>query len=530
MLGHRNNMMSFAETPSANIPRSTFDRSHTVKDTMQFDELTPVLVDEVLPGDTFNLRVASFARLATPLVPIMDNLYIDWHFFFVPNRLLWTNWEKFNGAKDNPSDSTTYIHPKLDAFTAGGPEVGTIYDHMGLPTDIATAYQIKNALPLRAYNRIYNDWYRDQNLQNSVINNTDDGPDQVADYSLLKRGKRHDYFTGCLPWPQKGTAVTLPLGTSAPVVSDGTSFQMRDNSNAMGTIYRVAAGLGAGLAINSTGTASAYLNWGAPGATTTGLTANLSSATAATINQLREAFMVQALLELDARGGTRYTEIVQAHFGVHNGDNRLQRAEYLGGGSQTINSHPVANTAGGATTQGSLAAFATSSASLDQGIGFSKSFTEHGIVLGIASARADITYQQGLQRMWSRSTRYDHYWPKLQGMGEQSVLNKEIYIQGTAADENVFGYQERYSEYRYKQSEIRGKFRSSYATNIDQWHMAEEFASLPALNATFIVNNTPIARAIAVPSEPHILIDIWFKYICARPMPVRAIPATIGRF
>lgn len=528
MLGNRMSQHTFAQRPDVRMARSQFDRSFSVKDTFDFDYLVPIMVDEILPGDSINMKMHTFARLATQLVPIMDNLTIDYFFFFVPNRLLWSNWEKFNGAQDNPGDSTSFILPALDAFPAGGPEVGTIYDKMGLPTDVGSAYTLGNTLPFRAYNLIWNTWFRDQNLQNSVVQNTDNGPDQIADYTLLKRGKRHDYFTSALPWPQKGTAVNLPLGTTAPIISDGTGFTISDGSGAIvnSPVYIYGAsddrlGPGTGSTVNSPAI------WG----NDTGLVADLSSATAATINSLRQAFQVQGLLELDARGGTRYVEILQAHFNVVSPDFRLQRPEYLGGGSTKINSHPVAQTAptSGSAYKADLAAFGTSSTS-GAPISISKSFVEHGYILGLASARADITYQQGINKMWLRSTRYDFFWPKLQELGEQTILNKEIYMQGTSADNNVFGYQERYAEYRYKPSEIRGQFRSTYATPLDMWHMAEKFASLPALNSTFIQSTTPIARALANTSAPHLLFDGWFDYKHVRPMQTYSVPVTLGKF
>ena len=522
---NRNSQHSFAQTPNVTMARSVFDRSHTTKDTYDFDYLVPIFVDEILPGDTCNLNVSTFQRLATQKVPIMDNLYIDYFFFFVPNRLIWTNWEKFNGAQDNPGDSIDFVIPTLTTTASTGEAVGSIFDKMGLPTGVPGL--AVNALPFRAYQKIYNDWFRDENIQNSVLLSTDNGPDLPAEYALLKRGKRHDYFTSALPWPQKGAAVTLPLGTSAPIYGTGTFDNTESAANRLSILNSAKNSLR-----DIKKSTSDYIVGMTTQTGTNQLFADLSGASAATIDQLRQAFQVQSLLELDARGGTRYVEILKAHFQVTSPDFRLQRAEYLGGGQTKINAHPIAQTSptSGSNALGQLGAFATASGS---GIGFTHSFVEHGYVIGLACARADLTYQQGLNRMWFRSTRYDFFWPKLQELGEQTILNKEIYAQGTAnptQDAAVFGYQERYAEYRYMPSQIKGEFRSTFTTPLDYWHMAEKFTSLPSLNATFIVQNTPIARALAVTDGPDLIADYWFNYKHARPMQTYSVPVKLGKF
>jgi hypothetical protein len=542
--GNRVSQHTFAQIPDVHIARSKFDRSHTIKDTFDFDYLVPCMVEEIYPGDTMNLQTNTFGRLATQKVPIMDNLYVDFFYFFVPNRLVMDNWEKLQGAQDNPGDSTDYIAPQM-TFPAGGPEVGTIFDKYGMPTDIAAGYTIKNTLALRAYMLIWNEWFRDQNMQNSVAVPKDDGPDVPADFYLLKRGKRHDYFTSALPFPQKGPAVTMPLGTSAPIVGENTLVTANNASNVLGNVQGFTQNA---FQISPSATKPDFTGSLAPGPASLPfyytaaaqqtnpsflaphLTADLSAATAPTINALRQAFAMQSIFELDARGGTRYVEALASRWNVTSPDFRLQRPEFLGGGKSTINSHIVAQTSptSGGNAQGQLAAFGTQQSS--GSIGFSKSFVEHGWVIGLMCARADITYQQGLDKKFNRSTRFDYMEPKLLELGEQAVLNKEIYTQGTSADELVFGYQEAYAELRYAPSRISGEFRSTYAQTLDYWHMAEEFGSLPALNSTFIQQNTPIERAIAVADAPHLIMDIRHQLMHSRAMPVYSIPAHLGRF
>jgi len=522
----------FAMIPKADIPRSRFKAQKTHKTTFDAGYLIPVYVDEVLPGDTFNLKMTAFARLATPLYPIMDNMHLDSFFFFVPNRLIWNNWQKFMGEQDDPGDSISYTVPQIVSPANGFP-TGGLYDYMGLPTvgQVGTGNTVSVcAFWPRAYNLIYNEWFRDQNMQNSVTVHKNDGPDTYTDYALLRRGKRHDYFTSALPWPQKGTAVTLPLGTSAAVKSDGTVPRITGGgqTNADMFIYNsplLGVGINPGPSSNSNGI------WG----NNTGLYADLSTATAATVNQLRQSFQIQKLLERDARGGTRYTEIIRSHFGVVSPDARLQRPEYLGGGSSVVNINPIAQTSatnlsGGSTVLGNLAAMGTSLAS---GHGFTQSFVEHGVIIGLVSVRADLTYQQGLPRMWSRSTRYDFYFPAFATLGEQAVLNKEIYATGAAADANVFGYQERWAEYRYKPSMITGLFRSTTAGTLDAWHLAQKFTSLPTLNSTFIQDTPPVSRVVAVGAGANgqqFLFDSFFDVTMARPMPMYSVPGLIDHF
>jgi len=552
---HKNKSVSthkFAMVPRADIPRSSFAIETSHKTTFDAGYLVPVYVDEVLPGDTFNLKMTAFARLSTPLFPVMDNLHLDSFFFFVPNRLIWQRWQNFMGEQENPGDSIDYIIPQSTS-PVGGYLTNSLQDYMGLPTvnQIGSTSTISHsALHLRAYNLIWNQWFRDQNLQDSVPVPTDNGPDNYSDYVLLRRGKRHDYFTSALPWPQKGDAVSIPLGTTAPIFGNGSSLTLNaggsialglksDNVqsqllNTSSAAYNQALG---NTITSNTGNFTS-LALGLPTKASgfdSNIYADLSDATAATINALRESFQVQRLLERDARGGTRYTEIIRSHFGVISPDARLQRPEYLGGGSTPIIINPVAQTSGtgltgGTSPLGNLAGVGTALASNH---GFTQSFTEHGVIIGMVSIRADLNYQQGLRRMWNRKTRYDFYFPVFAHLGEQEVLNKEIYATGTSTDDQVFGYQERWAEYRYHPSQITGYFRSTAPTTLDAWHLAQKFTALPTLSDTFIQDTPPVDRVVAIGSSANgkqFIFDSFFQIRTARPMPLYSVPGLIDHF
>lgn len=546
---HRNRSVdvhAFAMVPRADIPRASFNIQRAYKTTFNAGDLIPVFCEEILPGDTFNVKMTAFARLATPIFPLMDNLHLDTFFFFVPNRLVWTNWQKFMGEQDDPTDSISYVIPTV-ASPNDGFAVGSLYDYFGLPTvgQVGVGLNVTgvNVLPLRGYNLIYKEWFRDENLVATTTYcpiNKGDGPDPNGHYSVLKRGKRHDYFTSCLPWPQKGgTTVTIPLGTQAPVLTQSTehtsgggqAIRWRNTSGALPTANR-AIGIG-----NTAGVGAATNTVTVEGAAIypTNLFADLSQASAATINQLRQSFQIQKLLERDARGGTRYIEIIKAHFGVQSPDARLQRPEYLGGGSTPIIMNPIAQTSatgltGGSAPLGNLAAVGTALANRH---GFSASFVEHGYVIGLVNVRADLTYQQGMRKMWSRSTRYDFYFPAFAMLGEQAVLSKEIYYDGSGADNNVFGYQERWAEYRYSPSQITGLFRSTSAGTLDAWHLSQRFTSRPVLGQTFILENPPLSRVLAVGAGANgaqLIFDSFFDMRVARPMPLYSVPGLIDHF
>ena len=542
----------FVELPKAQIPRSVFTRSHSYKTAMPVSKLVPFFVDEVLPGDTFNLKTTILARLSTPIVPFMDNLYLRTFFFFVPNRLVWDHWESMNGdQRSGPTASTDYLVPQA---TINNLAIGTLGDSLGLPTGVNQNVPVSE-LPLRAISLIWNEWFRDENLQAAynIDKNTEreySGDQAISstnvDNPLLYSSpcppiaKFHDYFTSALPWPQKGPGVEISLGGSVPIVAsvnatEGPIFQLTRMVNpSEGYLYvggTVSQPEGTGVGFNRDARSQyPVLDWKDPNLSVSG-TVDLSQSTPISINDLRQAFQIQKLYERDARGGTRYTEILRSHFGVVSPDARLQRPEYLGGGRTRINVNPVQQTSatadGSGTPQGNLSAYAVA---VDTGHSFTKSFVEHGWIIGFVAVQSDLTYQQGLNRMWSRKARFDYYWPVFAHLGEQAILNKEIYCQGTAADDEVFGYQERFAEYRYFPGIITGHMRSTSSTPLDVWHLAEKFETAPQLNGTFIQDATPIERVVAVTDEPPLILDAWFDLKCVRPMPVYSTPGLVDHF
>lgn len=540
---------SFSNAPQVYQKRSRFDRSFVRKMTFDEGKLVPFFVDEVLPGDTISLTVRDFCRLATPVAPFMDNLYLDKFFFFVPNRLVWEHWQNFCFEQEDPDDSTDYVVPtcQLAGGTAGENGIGTVWDYFALPTGLTKALNV-NALPFRMYYLIWNEWFRDENLQKSVkIDKSDTNSvfkaDRISDqpswifssgttyvngFALAPRGKRFDYFTSALPFQQKGPGVELSLSGNAFVYdAQGVSVDGLSNPKEISVAGRLM-------------TRELDGNWPHElyeyNTTNQSLFdskrfvyADLSSVTGVTISSLRTAFQMQKFYERLARGGSRYTEVLTSFFGVVSPDSRLQRPEYLGGSSKMMNINPVAQTSstGDVTPQGNLAAYGVSASKYHA---FTKSFVEHGYIIGLLEVRADLTYQQGINKMWLRSTVYDWYWPTFAHLAEQAILNAEIYAQGTDEDKGVFGYQERYAEYRYHPSEICGHFRSTYTKPLDVWHLSQKFDSLPTLSDQFIQDKPPVERVVATKNYPHFLIDIGFKYHTTRAMPMYGIPGLVDHF
>nr|WNN13180.1 MAG: major capsid protein [Microviridae sp.] len=537
---------TFSDLPEVNMPRCAIKRPSTYKTTLNAGMLYPIFCDEALPGDTFTLDASVLARLSTPITPFMDNLVMDLQFFAVPLRLVWEHWQNFCGEKVNPSDQTSYTVPYVTAGASGAP-VGSLADYFGLPTGIQWSDHDVQALPFRAYNLIWNEWYRDQNIQDSVTVDVGDTSVDVSTFKLLPRGKRKDYFTSALPWPQKGAAVSLGLSGSAPVVGNGHFLGLENN---LGNSFRLEVTPKAGSSGNYRDPLYASHNNYTNSSSQTlqvsndpslsGLEAQLDGGNVSfSINALRQAVALQRLLETDARGGTRYTEILRAHFGVTSPDARLQRPELLGSFSVPLALHTVPQSSGtgtsSSTPQGNLSAFGLATG---ESRAFSKSFVEHSIIIGLCSIRSDLTYQQGIPRMWSRSTRYDYYWPELSSLGEQAILNKELYAQGKnkktstgeLVDNQVFGYQERWSEYKYGYSKITGELRSTFEQSLDYWHLSQKFDELPTLSPAFIVENPPVQRVLAVTDAPQFILDAYFDLNCVRPMPLYCVPGLVNHF
>jgi hypothetical protein len=519
------------------VPRSKFIGSWTHKKAFNASVLYPFLVDEVLPGDHLKYNVAVMVRMATLLFPQFDQQKLETFFFFVPNRLVWQHWVNLMGEQANPTDSITYTVPTVQSPT-GGFALNSIFDHMGLPvvgqTDASSAIVV-NCLPMRAYELIYNQWFRDENLINSVPVSTGDGPDLYTAFPLQNRAKSHDYFTSALPWPQKFTAPSVPLVGLAPVV--GLGFTGTPTAGPV-SVWETAATGTTSYPDYISGGANMYakfLNGAAVGNTNLPqIFANLAGASGVTINALRQSWLIQQMLEKQARGGTRYTERVFWSFGVRSPDMRLQRPEYIGGGSSPMNVTPIAQTAppSGSFYPGSLSAAGTA---VGQHVA-SYAATEHGYIIGLLNVRSDLSYSQGIHKMWTRSTQYDFYEPSLSGLGEQAILLQEIFSKGYSTDSTtVFGYQERWMEYRTRYSEVTTIFRPYVSGTLDAWHLSEAFGSSPTLGQTFVEDQgqTILNRVLAASSlaqNQQYLADILIQREAVRPVPMYGTPIKLGRF
>lgn len=535
---NRNSENRFAENPQVDVSRSRFQRNSDNKTTFNTGDLIPIYLDEVLPGDTHQIDLACVMRMATPIFPVMDNAFCDFYFFFVPNRLLWEHWKEFMGENRETAwtPKTEYSVPQVTA-PVGGWEEGTLADYLGLPTKVEGISV--SALPGRAYGLIYNEWFRNQNVTQPTLvevtdatttgkndgNATNDSAITLA--KPLKAAKVFDYYTGALPEPQKGEPIQLPMQGNAELklyTLDGNSeITWPKPSSTAATL----SGFTEILGINGKQT-GLRVDANRNGSTNMGmLKADMSSVTAATINQLRQAFQIQKLLEKDARGGTRYREVLREHFGVISPDSRMQIPEYLGGYRLPINVSQVIQTSATDSTspQGNTAALSVTT--MNKGM-FTKSFTEHGFVMGLAVVRTDQTYQQGIERMWSRKGRYDYYWPVLANIGEQAILNKEIYAQGSAKDEEAFGYQEAWADYRYKPSKVTGLFRSNAQQSLDAWHYAQDYNALPTLSTEWMEQgDAEMKRTLARNDQPDFIADFYFMNRTTRCMPVYSIPGLI---
>lgn len=538
---NRNSENRFAENPQVGVSRSRFQRNSDNKTTFNTGDLIPIYLDEVLPGDTHQIDVACVMRMATPIFPVMDNAFCDFYFFFVPNRLLWEHWKNFMGENKATAwtPKTEYSIPQVTAPTGGWAE-GTLADYLGLPTKVEGISV--SALPGRAYGLIYNEWFRNQNVtQPTLVEVTDATTTGKNDGSAtndsaitlakpLKAAKVFDYYTGALPEPQKGEPIRLPLsGNAAVYMYQETTLQNKGTLNKKDSLY-LQGGSGAQSELYNNNEALAVLGAEEPGSTTADaayLGADLTSINAATINQLRQAFQIQKLLEKDARGGTRYREVLREHFGVISPDARMQIPEYLGGYRLPINVSQVIQTSSTNETSPQGNAAALSITTMNKSM-FTKSFTEHGFIMGLAVVRTDQTYQQGVERMWSRKGRYDYYWPVLANIGEQAILNKEIYAQGNAKDNEAFGYQEAWADYRYKPSKVTGLFRSNAQQSLDSWHYAQNYNALPTLSTEWMQqSDAEMKRTLAVQNQPDFIADFYFMNKTTRCMPVYSIPGLI---